>query len=193
MKLFATMILSLFLVSYSHASIIEFNWTTQVDSSSLSLWEAGDSITIEMLFDIADDDYASHSYTFDEFISYTATNSYGDYVTAFGYGGYNGAYFETDLNGNITSVGNNRSNYYLPTESNIGMYNQKYYALFITSANQSILSVSGGQVDVVNRAAGLQAESWTVSGGVSVPEPSTLAIFALGMMGLALRRFKKKT
>jgi len=24
-----------------------------------------------------------------------------------------------------------------------------------------------------------------------VPEPSTLAIFALGMMGLALRRFKK--
>jgi hypothetical protein len=31
-----------------------------------------------------------------------------------------------------------------------------------------------------------------VDGGVvSVPEPSTFAIFTLGLMGLALRRFKK--
>jgi hypothetical protein len=28
---------------------------------------------------------------------------------------------------------------------------------------------------------------------VEVPEPSTLAIFALGVMGLALRRFKKQS
>ena len=27
----------------------------------------------------------------------------------------------------------------------------------------------------------------------SIPEPSTLAIFALGMMGLVTRRFKKKS
>ena len=31
------------------------------------------------------------------------------------------------------------------------------------------------------------------TGGVSVPEPSTLAIFALGMIGLASRRFKKQS
>ena len=30
-----------------------------------------------------------------------------------------------------------------------------------------------------------------VFGTVDVPEPSTLAIFALGMIGLAARRFKK--
>jgi hypothetical protein len=33
----------------------------------------------------------------------------------------------------------------------------------------------------------------TITGVTSVPEPSTLAIFALGMMGLASRRFKKKS
>jgi hypothetical protein len=30
-------------------------------------------------------------------------------------------------------------------------------------------------------------------GPVPVPEPSSLAIFALGIMGLALRRFKKES
>ncbi len=39
--------------------------------------------------------------------------------------------------------------------------------------------------------------SWTgvamVRSGFSVPEPSTLAIFALGMIGLASRRFKKQS
>jgi hypothetical protein len=40
-------------------------------------------------------------------------------------------------------------------------------------------------------------DNWAIdnvklSNNVDVPEPSTLAIFALGIMGLALRRFKKK-
>ncbi len=34
-------------------------------------------------------------------------------------------------------------------------------------------------------------ETFTFSAATSVPEPSTLAIFALGIMGLATRRFKK--
>ena len=40
------------------------------------------------------------------------------------------------------------------------------------------------------------AQPWTqisVTGVTSVPEPSTLAIFALGLMGLASRRFKKQS
>lgn len=36
-------------------------------------------------------------------------------------------------------------------------------------------------------------QSGTGPGSVSVPEPSTLAIFALGMIGLTSRRFKKKS
>ena len=33
----------------------------------------------------------------------------------------------------------------------------------------------------------------TVEKNIDVPEPSTLAIFALGMIGLASRRFKKQS
>ena len=36
-------------------------------------------------------------------------------------------------------------------------------------------------------------ETFSVSRAASVPEPSTLAIFSLGIMGLALRRFKKQS
>jgi hypothetical protein len=39
--------------------------------------------------------------------------------------------------------------------------------------------------------AGVGAGGW--SGPIPVPEPSSLAIFALGIMGLALRRFKKQS
>jgi len=43
-------------------------------------------------------------------------------------------------------------------------------------------------------AGGSAAESFLVRGQVSdVPEPSTLAIFALGIIGLASRRFKKQS
>ncbi|WP_293750339.1 PEP-CTERM sorting domain-containing protein [uncultured Paraglaciecola sp.] len=35
--------------------------------------------------------------------------------------------------------------------------------------------------------------AWEVIGATDVPEPSTLAIFALGLMGLASRRFMKKS
>ncbi len=56
------------------------------------------------------------------------------------------------------------------------------------SINTTTLSSSSGnysisEVEVFGEASG--------QGNVSVPEPSTLAIFALGMIGLASRRFKK--
>ena len=38
-----------------------------------------------------------------------------------------------------------------------------------------------------------RAGHWLVREATSVPEPSTLAIFALGMIGLASRRFKKQS
>ncbi|WP_299082314.1 PEP-CTERM sorting domain-containing protein [uncultured Paraglaciecola sp.] len=38
----------------------------------------------------------------------------------------------------------------------------------------------------------LQFRQITIDDSVNVPEPSTLAIFALGLMGLASRRFKKQ-
>ena len=62
----------------------------------------------------------------------------------------------------------------------------------LTNINDpSIQHISGGEVT-----AGIPDQSlatWKVdTQGVDVPEPSTLAIFALGIMGLASRRFKKQ-
>ena len=37
------------------------------------------------------------------------------------------------------------------------------------------------------------SSSWIVSRSIDVPEPSTLAVFALGMIGIASRRFKKQS
>jgi hypothetical protein len=54
--------------------------------------------------------------------------------------------------------------------------NTVFYRANSTVPTQSFLGFSG---------------SW--SGPVAVPEPSSLAIFALGIMGLALRRFKKQS
>lgn len=54
---------------------------------------------------------------------------------------------------------------------------------------------TGGSVYQTNANEGLDNNhSWMiVKDVVDVPEPSTLAIFALGMMGLASRRFKKQS
>ena len=49
--------------------------------------------------------------------------------------------------------------------------------------------------DYANSAVSIGIQSATITGGgisTQVPEPSTLAIFALGIMGLASRRFKKQ-
>jgi hypothetical protein len=45
---------------------------------------------------------------------------------------------------------------------------------------------------IVKRVAAYHNGAWVVQ-SASIPEPSTLAIFGLGLMGLALRRFKKQS
>jgi len=50
-----------------------------------------------------------------------------------------------------------------------------------------------GEVQVDQRWTVLALETFTMKQAASVPEPSTLAIFTLGMIGLASRRFKKQS
>ena len=49
------------------------------------------------------------------------------------------------------------------------------------------------EFDVFGNAAISVAQPSGPGGNVDVPEPSTLAIFALGMIGLASRRYKKQS
>jgi hypothetical protein len=63
----------------------------------------------------------------------------------------------------------------------------------IQQVNINMLEISIGRFNVNalidSRVAGLVL----IKNQVDVPEPSTLAIFALGMIGLASRRFKKQS
>jgi len=61
-----------------------------------------------------------------------------------------------------------------------GMMSQPLYAEEVQALGYSCITFSG-------------LSNTPCPAVVEVPEPSTLAIFALGVMGLALRRFKKQS
>jgi hypothetical protein len=64
-------------------------------------------------------------------------------------------------------------------------------ALGLTAGTHTIsMGIADGGDGSYDSTVFIQAGSFT--GGVSVPEPSTFAIFALGIIGLASRRFKKQ-
>lgn len=86
-----------------------------------------------------------------------------------------------DLDGGNSSIlgnSNGASNTY-------GAYNGNYYGT--KKGNIINEDTSNSASFTVN-----SLETFTVAGATSVPEPSTLAIFALSIMGLASRRFKKQ-
>ena len=56
-----------------------------------------------------------------------------------------------------------------------------------TALNRDLHSETGYSAAAISNVRGKTFEPST-----EVPEPSTLAVFALGLMGLAARRFKKK-
>jgi len=72
--------------------------------------------------------------------------------------------------------------------------------IYFRHENNSAYTLAGATSYVLGDDENLQSRSWLVTrafngsdGVASVPEPSTLAIFALGMIGLASRRFKKQS
>ena len=67
--------------------------------------------------------------------------------------------------------------------------NAEAYASALTGAQSGNVFAPADELgDVANAAL---IGTWEVIGATDVPEPSTLAILALGLMGLASRRFKK--
>jgi hypothetical protein len=106
---------------------------------------------------------------------------------------YNGFYWQDfTIQGQPGLIASTRPN---GSSSSIsGPFSSDKYAIL-----QSVMSDASGTITILDTPlsgvpygrnssiAGLQIQS------VSVPEPSTLAIFALGMIGLASRRFKKKS
>ncbi len=63
----------------------------------------------------------------------------------------------------------------------------QYYGIYNSGITRAELSNNGGDWVMIDNLTYIEQDQ------VEVPEPSTLAILALGMMGLASRRFKKQS
>jgi hypothetical protein len=108
---------------------------------------------------------------------YWGLGQFATYSDASSFAVFGGAY---DMSGGWNAIGAN-----FGSSRSFGTYNGVYGA----SAKGNI--VDFGLYDVSYRVNAL--ETFTVAPSKSVPEPSTLAIFALGMIGLASSRFKKQS
>ncbi|WP_246128956.1 PEP-CTERM sorting domain-containing protein [Colwellia demingiae] len=83
--------------------------------------------------------------------------------------------------------------YYALINGEFAVSNSEVGFLHVNAENPSnpyTLNITGDASLIGTRTGNLDG-SYTESGFTQVPEPSTLAIFALGIMGLAARRFKK--
>jgi hypothetical protein len=118
-------------------------------------------------------------------------------VTDFGYTDNNGSYYGYDQLFGLTSS-------LYETDNTQGTYSRYVdWCQFNGTCSQDDLVETGKKISMTNK--GNSFAAWFYYGDVSpsgittplantanVPEPSTLAIFALGLMSLAARRFKKK-
>jgi hypothetical protein len=108
--------------------------------------------------------------------------SYGNWCT----GSEMGSLFYTAL-GNVTTYLDNKGPF-----NNI-KYHTYWTATQKGSSNTLAFNMGNGRTEFDNMS--LRSYAWAVQSGdvaQKVPEPSTLAILALGLMGLTSRRFKKQ-
>jgi hypothetical protein len=132
------------------------------------------------------------AYTKDNFFDIAATSKIGDYVQGGGQFLYVAQAYGAqvaDHNSFLASIGSTISY----TGNGAGSSGEIVLASPFTAGGESfdlngVVELTGGTGDIVIDSSG---RAGIVYETFAVPEPSTLAIFALGIMGLAARRFKK--
>jgi len=196
----AALVSSVILVSgIANAGIINLRWDTTVAASELTEVAIGDDVGFVFRFETIGSDLADVVLNASNFIDYTMTfddidasltmNSFAGPNEA--YEGYtDNSYFTFDSAGILAQVqqfGVNGTDY---TARNLALPGTN--KLYNDGADMCIFC-GEGELYVNNVDTGLSTTSWIITQTSEVPEPSTLAIFALGMIGLASRRFKKQS
>lgn len=179
------------------AGMIELTWGTSLQSSSN--WApsstVGENLNIIFTVDNGSNSLINQTWQVSDFVSYRIEGESGWSVLSNYIDLTSTGIFSTDNNGLVNSAGNWFNFSSQPDEgtmswragpSNVAWWNNGINGIAMgTNSSAEYLSVN-------NVSQNLLASSWKAAvAQTEVPEPSTLAIFALGIIGLASRRFKK--
>jgi hypothetical protein len=197
-------LLALVLVAgQAQASIIELKWITTVSAvSGIFPATVGETLTTTIRVDNGVSSISDQTWFASDFLSYRQEGASGwffesavpaDFLEVIA-----GSFFSTDAEGNVVTAGNWASGYDpdnpLTTAVNTswaGMLGNG--AWWNNGSNQTSCLLNEDSdydcVEALDVELNISGSSWTASlVGSSVPEPGPLALFGLGLAGLALRR-----
>lgn len=193
------------IASVAHAGVISLQWDTTVSTSLTPEVASGDVASFVINFHSNTNDLSNLTLSANSLIDYSfRVNSKNIFITL-------AANHATVLDSNVipplfsfnslgdlttvspfviltnlSSVSNPFStSLHLEPYTIVQLYNDGYNCIVCIFPKDG----TGHSIDVDNVELGLRAKSWKVK--VDAPEPSTLAIFALGLIGLASRSLKK--
>jgi hypothetical protein len=164
------------LAATSSVTTIDFNTGSDQVGRGSNYTESGVTFSADSVYSIYDIDYDA-SYHDTGYLDMEGSNlgmDFGSDITALGF--YFGAFYDNEVS--MTFDNGQVFNLSAPTSQ---------YSFFGLVSDDSFNSVT------MNTANAFTAfDNVSFGDAAEVPEPSTLAIFALGVLGLASRRFKKQ-
>ena len=202
-KIPAGLLALLLTAGQAQASIIELKWITTVSavSGGSHPGAVGETLTTTILVDNGGSSISDQTWYASDFVSYRQAGASGWFfessVPADFLEVISDSFFSTDATGNVVTAGNWASGYDLdnPLTSAVntswaGLANGAWWNNGFNQTSCVFNEDSDDDcVEALDVELNISGSSWTASlVGSSVPEPGPLALFGVGLAGLAMRR-----